>query len=169
MIVAVVGVGVIGGSVGLAARRRLGATVRGIDPHASEALAAGAIDEAHDDLGAALDGADAAVVAVPLGALPETVAAVLAQAPPGCIVTDVGSTKRGVVAANGDERFVGGHPLAGSEAAGVAHAREDLFDGAVWYLRRRPRRRGSRSSACTASCPASAPSPPRSTPTPTTG
>ena len=62
MIVAVVGVGVIGGSVGLAARRRLGATVRGIDPHASEALAAGAIDEAHDDLGAALEGADAAVV-----------------------------------------------------------------------------------------------------------
>ena len=134
MIVAVVGVGVIGGSVGLAARRRLGATVRGVDPHAGAALEAGAIDEAHDDLGAALDGADAAVVAVPLGALPETVAAVLAQAPPGCLVTDVGSTKRGVVAANGDERFVGGHPLAGSEAAGVAHAREDLFDGAVWYL-----------------------------------
>ena len=50
------------------------------------------------------------------------------------MVTDVGSTKRGVVAANGDERFVGGHPLAGSEAAGVAHARDDLFDGAVWYL-----------------------------------
>jgi len=134
LIVAVVGVGVIGGSVGLAARRRLGATVRGVDPHASEALAAGAIDEAHDDLAAALDSADAAVVAVPLGALPETVAAVLAQAPAGCLVTDVGSTKRGVVAANGDERFVGGHPLAGSEAAGVAHAREDLFDGAVWYL-----------------------------------
>ncbi len=50
------------------------------------------------------------------------------------MVTDVGSTKRGVVGANGDERFVGGHPLAGSEAAGVAHARDDLFDGAVWYL-----------------------------------
>jgi prephenate dehydrogenase len=134
LIVAVVGVGVIGGSVGLAARRRLGATVRGLDPHAGAALAAGAIDEAHDDLAGALDGADAAVVAVPLGALPETVAAVLAAAPPGCVVTDVGSTKRGVVAANGDERFVGGHPLAGSEAAGVAHARDDLFDGAVWYL-----------------------------------
>jgi prephenate dehydrogenase len=134
LIVAVVGVGVIGGSVGLAARRRLGATVRGIDPHAGEALEAGAIDEAHDSLEAALDHADAAVVAVPVGALPETVAAVLEAAPPGCIVTDVGSTKRGVVAANGDERFVGGHPLAGSEAAGVAHAREDLFDGALWYL-----------------------------------
>jgi prephenate dehydrogenase len=134
LIVAVVGVGVIGGSVGLAARRRLGATVRGVDPDAQQALEAGAIDEAHDDLASALRDADAAVVAVPVGALPETVAAVLAQAPPGCIVTDVGSTKRAVVAANGDERFVGGHPLAGSEAAGVAHAREDLFDGALWYL-----------------------------------
>jgi len=134
LIVAVVGVGVIGGSVGLAARRRLGATVRGVDPHADRALHAGAVDEAHDSLQTALDRADAAVVAVPVGALPETVAAVLAQAPPGCLVTDVGSTKRAVVAANGDERFVGGHPLAGSEAAGVAHAREDLFDGALWYL-----------------------------------
>jgi prephenate dehydrogenase len=134
LIVAVVGVGVIGGSVGLAARRRLGATVRGVDPRAGEALEAGAIDEAGDDLAAALDGADAAVVAVPVAALPETVAAVLQVAPPGCLVTDVGSTKRAVVAACADERFVGGHPLAGSEAAGVAHAREDLFDGATWYL-----------------------------------
>jgi prephenate dehydrogenase len=134
LIVAVVGVGVIGGSVGLAARRRLGATVRGVDPRADEALAAGAIDEACDDLASALDGADAAVVAVPLAALSDTVAAVLDAAPADCLVTDVGSTKRAVVAANGDERFVGGHPLAGSESAGVAHAREDLFDGAVWYL-----------------------------------
>jgi prephenate dehydrogenase len=134
LIVAVVGVGVIGGSVGLAARRRLGATVRGVDPRAAEAVAAGAIDEAHDDLAGALDGADAAFVAVPLGTLPAAVGAVLDVAPPGCVVTDVGSTKRAVVAANAGERFVGGHPLAGSEAAGVAHAREDLFDGAVWYL-----------------------------------
>jgi prephenate dehydrogenase len=134
LIVTVVGVGVIGGSVGLAARRRLGATVRGVDPNTEEALAAGAIDVACEGLREALDGADAAVVAVPLAALPDTVGAVLAAAPPGCIVTDVGSTKRAVVAANGDERFVGGHPLAGSEAAGVGHAREDLFDGAVWYL-----------------------------------
>jgi prephenate dehydrogenase len=134
LIVAVVGVGVIGGSVGLAARERLGATVRGVDPDADEALAAGAIDEAHDDLERALTGADAAFVAVPVAALPGTVAAVLDAAPPGCVVTDVGSTKRAVVAANADERFVGGHPLAGSEAAGVAHARAGLFDGAIWYL-----------------------------------
>ena len=134
MIVAIVGVGLIGGSVGLAARRRLGATVRGVDPRAAAALRAGAIDEACDDLETALAGADAAVVAVPVGALPETVARVLAAAPPGCAVTDVGSTKRAVVARNGDARFVGGHPLAGSEAAGVEHARADLFEGATWYL-----------------------------------
>jgi prephenate dehydrogenase len=146
LIVAVVGVGVIGGSVGLAARRRLGATVRGIDPDAAAALDAGAIDEAHDDLATALDGADAAIVAVPLGVLPETVAAVLDAAPRGCVVTDVGSTKRAVVAANGDERFVGGHPLAGSEAT---RARTSSTARSGTSRRRRPHR-ASRSSACIA-------------------
>jgi len=134
LIVAVVGVGLIGGSVGLAARSRLGATVRGVDPQADAALARGAIDSAHRDLGDALDGADAAFVAVPVDQLADVVGEVLRVAPERCVVTDVGSTKRAVVAASRDERFVGGHPLAGSEAAGVAHAREDLFDGAVWYL-----------------------------------
>ena len=50
------------------------------------------------------------------------------------MVTDVGSTKRSVVAAHDDPRFVGGHPLAGAETAGVEHARADLFEGATWYL-----------------------------------
>ncbi len=50
------------------------------------------------------------------------------------LVTDVGSTKRSVVEACADPRFVGGHPLAGSEMSGVEHARADLFDGATWYL-----------------------------------
>ena len=58
----------------------------------------------------------------------------LAAAPSDCVITDVGSTKRTVVAAHGDPRFVGGHPLAGAENAGVEHARADLFDGATWYL-----------------------------------
>ncbi|MEA2394454.1 MAG: prephenate dehydrogenase [Solirubrobacteraceae bacterium] len=134
MIVAVVGVGLIGGSVGLAARERLGATVRGVDPRAAVALERGAIDSAHDDLAEALDGADAAFVAVPVDRLADTARAVLAAAPASCVVTDVGSTKRDVVRAAADPRFVGGHPLAGSEAAGVEHARADLFDGATWYL-----------------------------------
>ena len=50
------------------------------------------------------------------------------------IVTDVGSTKRSVTEAISDPRFVAGHPLAGAEAAGVEHARNDLFEGATWYL-----------------------------------
>jgi prephenate dehydrogenase len=49
-------------------------------------------------------------------------------------VSDVGSTKRAVTAAVDDPRFIGGHPLAGAETAGVEHARADLFDGATWYL-----------------------------------
>jgi prephenate dehydrogenase len=132
--VAVIGVGLIGGSIALAARRRLDAHVVGVDPRAAEAVDREAIDEAADTVAAALEGADAAFVAVPVGRLGETVDAVLAAAPPGCVVTDVGSTKRAVVAGRDDERFVGGHPLAGAEASGVEHAREDLFDGATWYL-----------------------------------
>jgi prephenate dehydrogenase len=131
--IAVVGTGLIGGSIGLAARRRLGATVVGVDPDPAPALAAGAIDRAAP-LAEALAAADAAFVAVPVAALEETVAAVLAAAPAGCVVSDVGSVKRALVEAVADERFVGGHPLAGSEASGAAHAREDLFEGATWYL-----------------------------------
>ena len=134
-VVAVVGVGLIGGSIGLAARERLGADVRGFDPaEGALALERGAIDRHCGSVGEAVAGADVAFVAVPVGGLPRTVADVLAAAGDGCVVTDVGSTKRSVVAAIDDPRFVGGHPLAGAETAGVANARADLFDGATWYL-----------------------------------
>lgn len=135
MIVTVVGVGLIGGSLGLAARRSGEFTVRGVSPRAKLALEAGLIDEAFDDLAQALEGADLAVVAVPAAIAEETLAEVLAAAPEGCAVTDVGSTKSGVVTvAGGDERFVGGHPLAGAEVSGFEHAREGLFEEATWYL-----------------------------------
>ncbi len=134
MNVAIVGTGVIGGSVGLAARRRLGATVRGSGPEAPRALERGAIDVACATLREAVEDADVAFVATPLGVIEETVDAVLAAAGADCVVSDVGSTKTAVVAGRDDERFVGGHPLAGSEAAGIEHAREDLFADAVWYL-----------------------------------
>ena len=135
MNVAVVGVGLIGGSVGLAARQRLGATVRGHDPGAGgRPVDAGAADAMTATLGEAVADADAAFVCVPVGALEATVRAVLAAAPATCVVTDVGSVKRPVVTAIGDERFVGGHPLAGAEASGVEHARGDLFAQATWYL-----------------------------------
>ena len=49
-------------------------------------------------------------------------------------MSDVGSTKRELVAGRDDPRFIGGHPLAGAETSGVEHARADLFEGATWYL-----------------------------------
>jgi prephenate dehydrogenase len=135
LIVAVVGVGLVGGSIGLAARSRLGAHVRGLDPLAARrALERGAIDEACSDVAAALRGAEAAFVAAPVDVLPRVVDDVLAAAPEDCVVTDVGSAKRALVDGRRDPRFVGGHPLAGAEAAGVEHARADLFEGATWYL-----------------------------------
>ena len=120
MNVAVVGVGLIGGSIALAARDRLGADVRESDPTGGMSVAE------------ALDGADVAFVAAPLGVLGEVVDAVLAAAPAGCVVSDVGSVKAPLL--RDDERFCGGHPLAGSEQRGREHARADLFDGATWYL-----------------------------------
>ncbi len=137
MIVAVIGVGLIGGSVGMAARERLGARVRGFDPVPgvlAAAREAGALDETVDSPVQAIGGADLVVVAAPVGALPDAVGFALDAAGPDAVVTDVGSTKRALVARHRDPRFVGGHPLAGAETAGVAGARADLFDGATWYL-----------------------------------
>jgi prephenate dehydrogenase len=135
--VAILGVGLIGGSIGLAARGRAGAEVCGYDPDAgvrTKALELGAIDTQAQDIAAAVADADVVFVAAPVGALGECVRAALAAAGPDCVVSDVGSTKRALADAAADERFVGGHPLAGAETAGVEHAREDLFDGATWYL-----------------------------------
>jgi prephenate dehydrogenase len=144
--IAVLGVGLIGGSVGLAARERLGAEVVGWDPSPAaleEALLGGALDRAAPGAAQALDGAEAAFVAAPVGALPEAVRGALGAAGPDCVVTDVGSTKRAVVEATDDRRFVGGHPLAGAATAGVEHARADLFDGAIWYLTPTPATQGT--------------------------
>jgi len=136
--IAVLGVGLIGGSIGLAARAQAGVEVCGYDPDPrvrARALQLGAIDEQATDVLGAVARADVVFVAAPVGALPETVRTALAGAGAEAVVTDVGSTKH-VVAEAGltDERFIGGHPLAGAETAGVEHARADLFDGAVWYL-----------------------------------
>ncbi len=143
MRIAVLGVGLIGGSIGLAARLRADAEVCGYDPEESvlaRALELGAIDLRADSVEAAVEGADAVFVAAPVGALEPTVERALAAAGPDCVVSDVGSTKRLLAAAAEDERFVGGHPLAGAETEGVEHAREDLFDGATWYLTPAPER-----------------------------
>ncbi|HEX4483166.1 MAG TPA: prephenate dehydrogenase/arogenate dehydrogenase family protein [Solirubrobacteraceae bacterium] len=137
MNVAVLGVGLIGGSIGLAARQRASAHVRGYDPDErvrERALALGAIDLAASSVAEAVEGAEVVFVAAPVGALVEIVGAALDVAGPDCVVSDVGSTKRVLADASADERFVGGHPLAGADTAGVEHARADLFAGAVWYL-----------------------------------
>jgi prephenate dehydrogenase len=135
--VAVLGVGLIGGSIGLAAKRRAGAEVCGFDPDARVlelALEREAIDRTAADVAGAVAGAQVAFVATPVGALAQIVGLALQSAPEDCVVSDVGSTKRVVEQAGADERFIGGHPLAGAETVGVDHAREDLFDGATWYL-----------------------------------
>jgi prephenate dehydrogenase len=134
---AVVGTGLIGASVGLAAKRG-GATVAGFDADratAEAAAARGAIDEVGGSLEEALAGAELAVVAVPVSHLTGQVRAVLEASGDGCTVTDVGSTKAAVcAAADGSPRFIGGHPVCGSEARGPDHASADLFEGATWFL-----------------------------------
>ncbi|MFL5818849.1 MAG: prephenate dehydrogenase/arogenate dehydrogenase family protein [Conexibacter sp.] len=139
MRIAIVGVGLIGGSIGLAARThaRPPVTVSGWSRSRStldRACELGALDRAGDSLADAVADAEAVFVCAPVGVLPEVVADVLAAAPADCVVTDAGSTKRSVVEAIDDPRFVGGHPLAGAETAGVEHARADLFQDATWYL-----------------------------------
>ncbi len=157
MKLAVLGVGLIGGSIGLAARRRTGAHVVGYDSEASAlsgAVELGAIDEPAFSIADAVGDADVVFVATPVGAATESVRLALEVAGKECVVSDVGSTKRAIVGAISDRRFVGGHPLAGAETAGVSGAREDLFDGATWYLTPVA---GAAWSAAGASSPADAP------------
>jgi prephenate dehydrogenase len=138
MRVAVLGVGLIGGSIGLAARGRLGAEVVGFDPDRTtldRAIEEGAIDTAAVSIAGACLDAEVVFCAAPVAGLAELTAAALEACGTDTVVTDVGSTKRDIVAALGtDERFIGGHPLAGAETSGVENAREDLFEGARWYL-----------------------------------
>ncbi len=132
----VVGTGLIGASIGMAARTT-GAHVAGWDPDPGAletAAGLGAVEPA-PSLADALGGSELIVVAAPIAALPELVQAVLAQTGESQTVTDVGSTKASVVAAaGGSPRFVGGHPLAGKEAHGAEHAAAGLFEGATWFL-----------------------------------
>jgi prephenate dehydrogenase len=135
--VAVVGLGLIGGSIALAAREHAGASVSGWDADVvaiDTAVEHGVIDRRSATLEEAVADAEVVFIAAPVGSLPELAAQVLRCAPEDCAVTDVGSTKRTVVDAHSDPRFVGGHPLAGSEAIGAANARADMFVGATWYL-----------------------------------
>jgi prephenate dehydrogenase len=126
---AVVGTGLIGGSIGLALRRR-GWHVTGDDrdaERAAQALALGALDAVGTDAEA-----EVTFLATPVRAVADAARAALAAGPG--VVTDVGSVKGSIMAAVPDARFVGGHPMAGSEQEGVEGADPDLFAGAVWVL-----------------------------------
>ena len=137
MRVAVVGLGLIGGSVGLAAAGR-GDEVVAFDPDpdaAAAGLETGAAMSVADSLEGAVAAADIAVVCGPVARLPELVGRTLEATGAGCAVSDVGSTKARLMAAAGRSgRFVGGHPVCGSEARGVRNARADMFTGATWFL-----------------------------------
>jgi prephenate dehydrogenase len=112
--------------------------VVGFDPDEQAlegAFERGAIDEKAGSREGAVRGADLAVVAAPVAQLAREVAAVLEASGDECTVTDVGSTKAAVCReAQGSSRFVGGHPVCGSEARGPEHASGELFQGATWFL-----------------------------------
>jgi prephenate dehydrogenase len=140
-ILAVLGPGLLGGSVAMACRRRLpGVEVRlwaRRAEAAAEAEALGVANLATSDLEQAATGADFVVLATPVEVM-EGLARRLAAMPLArdAVVTDVGSVKRAVVEAvtpalAGAAQFVGSHPMAGSEKAGISAAREDLFEGSV--------------------------------------
>lgn len=137
--VAVVGAGLIGGSIALGLRAA-GVEVAGYDPDPAaleEGLQRGAFSSVHADLSAAVSDAPVVVLAAPVDRLVEIARAVAGAAPTDGVVTDVGSAKARVVegceAALGP-RFVGGHPMAGSERRGIGAADPNLFEEAWWIL-----------------------------------
>jgi prephenate dehydrogenase len=133
---AIVGTGLIGASVGLAARAAGVGDVRGwdVDPDALRVAGEREAVEPAGSLEEAVTDAELAVVAAPVAQLPAEVGAVLAASGNGTTVTDVGSTKGPVTHAVTDSRFIGGHPVCGSHAHGAAHANGELFRGATWFL-----------------------------------
>jgi len=133
---AIVGTGLVGTSVGLAAVRAGVASVQAFDADAArlgQASARGKFD-ARDSVAHAVGDAQLIVVAVPVGSAVSTVREVLAAAPADATVTDVSSTKRALADAIDDPRFVPGHPVAGGESSGPDRAAAELFDGATWFL-----------------------------------
>jgi prephenate dehydrogenase len=137
--IAIIGVGLIGGSIGLAARERIASlgSIIGWDPDPAAVAAAkelGAIDQIADSLEQAASDADLIVLASPVATLADNAVRALEVAGEDSVVTDVGSTKRAIVDIVDDPRFIGGHPIAGAETSGVEHARADLFDESTWFV-----------------------------------
>ncbi len=140
--VTIIGVGLLGGSAGLAIKAHdPDVRIAGVGRRQSsldEALAVGAIDTAHLDPAEAVTGSDMVILATPVGAFAKHLEAIKPALKPGAMVTDVGSTKARVVQMAekilGGDRFVGSHPMAGSERTGPSFARADLFEGATCII-----------------------------------
>jgi prephenate dehydrogenase len=141
--VAVIGTGLIGGSLALAAKEAgIAATVVGVartDATRRCAVQHGVVDEATADAREAAQSAALVYIATPLGSTEAVLRAIAPALAPDCLVTDAGSAKTGVVrsaqaALAFPGMFVGGHPMAGAEKRGVQHARADLFRGRAYFL-----------------------------------
>ena len=139
---AIVGLGLIGSSVGLACRARgLAKEIRGADvepDHRAHAVALDVVDLAFADAAVAVEGADMVLLAVPVGAIAPVLERIVAHLAPGSVVTDVGSVK-GVVSAAMERLLPGGsgvpgHPIAGRETSGPHAASANLFVGAKCIL-----------------------------------
>jgi prephenate dehydrogenase len=136
----IVGVGLLGGSIGLAVRERgIARQVIGVGRDHTKleaARSAGAIHDISDSIAAGVRDAELVVFCTPVDRIAEQVLEAAPFCRPEAILTDVGSTKTNIVAAltgklPGDVAFVGSHPMAGSEKAGVEFARADLFEGRI--------------------------------------
>ncbi len=140
--ITIIGVGLLGGSIGLALRKTSPATViAGVGRRESslaEARRIGAIDIATTDAAEVVGESDLVVLCTPVGAFSRHLARIEPHLKPGCVVTDVGSTKDEVVTiANtliGPKRFLGSHPMAGMEKKGPQHATPDLYREALCIL-----------------------------------
>lgn len=141
---AIVGVGLLGGSIGLAAReRKLAGRILGIgrsEDSLQQAQRVGAIDEYSLDLIRGVADADLVILCTPVRHIAQILPTVMAHVKAGAIVTDVGSTKSTIVkvgeaaSASSQGVFIGSHPMAGSEKSGVHHAHSRLFEGTNCFL-----------------------------------
>lgn len=139
--VTLIGVGLLGGSLGLALKRRqLAARVEGYvrrDASVAECERLGVVDRATTDLLAAVKDADLIVFCTPIAQMRALAEQSLPALKPGALITDVGSVKGGVMAeldplfSKAGAEFIGSHPMAGAEKTGPAAARADLFEKAV--------------------------------------
>ncbi len=141
--ITIVGVGLIGGSVGLAAKaKNVAGRVVGVGRDRAKLDAAvkqGAIDAGTTSLAGGVAGSGLVVVCTPVDRIAPTIAEAAPHAPPDCLFTDAGSTKRNLHAAarpalKPGQAFVPAHPLAGSEKTGCEHGRADLFEGRICVL-----------------------------------